>query len=92
MQLNSSWFNDKDWDDPEINIKAGISYIKELAINPYLNTWYGVVICYNAGTKWIKDGAIPSEASLDYAENVMALWQKLDKYNSMAIITSQYKH
>jgi len=76
FQLNSSWYKDENWNDPEVNIRAGCEHIKLLSQNPLINTWYGLAICYNAGTLWIKNGSEPPIKSVEYAIMVYELYNK----------------
>jgi len=76
FQTNSSWDN-SDWTDIETNVRAGILHIKILSENRLLNTWYGVAICYNAGTGWLREKKEPPESSVKYAVKVYELYNKL---------------
>lgn len=85
FQTNDSWDN-SNWTDIETNIRTGIAHIKKLSQEPLLNTWYGVAICYNAGTKWIKTGRKPPESSVKYAVKVYELYNKFTNGNVETII------
>jgi soluble lytic murein transglycosylase-like protein len=74
MQLNSSWYKDENWMDPEINIRAGCSYIKWLLSLPNMNYWT-VAVAYNCGYSRFIQG--PPEISLEYADQVFV---RLNKY------------
>ena len=79
MQLNSRYFGHIDnWRDPETNIRAGCRHLKELSQHPKIYTWWMVAVSYNCGV----DRAIsnPPHRSVQYADNVMALWCRMDKY------------
>jgi len=78
MQLNSSWFKG-DWQNPEENIRAGCLYIKGLVENPLTTTYWSVAVCYNAGTRWLTRKEKPPDRSIEYAERVMARFEKLEK-------------
>jgi soluble lytic murein transglycosylase-like protein len=70
MQLNDSWFQGN-WQDPEINIRAGCGLIKELIGKPGMNYWL-VCIAYNCGYGRLLEK--PPDASIDYANRVFARW------------------
>jgi soluble lytic murein transglycosylase-like protein len=76
MQFNSSWYSG-DWRNPETNIRAGCSLIKELTEVPEINTWFDVAICYNAGRRWLETGTPPA-SSIEYAFKV------INKYNQLS--------
>jgi len=75
FQLNSSWYNDEFWFDPETNIRAGCAYIKELMCKPGVNTWWSVAVCYNAGYGRLNN---PPETSIEYAGRVISRWRAID--------------
>jgi hypothetical protein len=91
FQTNDSW-DKSDWTDIETNIRAGVGYIKFLLSVPELNTFWDIAVSYNCGYMRFLSEDGPPSASLDYAEKVMALWQKLDRHNYLVSIPSQYKH
>ena len=66
-------------------------HIKMLMKIPELNTFWSVAVAYNCGHERFLSNK-PPESSLDYAEKVMALWQKLERNNFMVAIPNQYKH
>ena len=76
FQLNSSWYNDEFWFDPETNIRAGCAYIKELMSKPGVNTWWSVAICYNAGYGRLNN---PPDTSIEYAGRVISRWRAMDR-------------
>jgi soluble lytic murein transglycosylase-like protein len=76
MQLNSKYFADIDWRDPETNIRAGCQHIKKLMNLPGLNTYWAVACVYNCGyARFITDG--PMEDTINYAGCVMVRWKEL---------------
>jgi len=82
MQLNSSWFNG-DWQDPETNIRAGCLLIRELS-EKGLNYWQ-VAIAYNCGYWRLISTRGPPNESIDYANRVLARWEKLEKERTARI-------
>jgi soluble lytic murein transglycosylase-like protein len=76
MQLNTSWYKDPNWDDPETNIRAGCKHIKMLRSQGL--TWYEVAIAYNCGLQKLRSGK-PPNSSIDYAARVFEVWATLDK-------------
>jgi soluble lytic murein transglycosylase-like protein len=68
MQLNSSWFNDPNWADPETNIRAACLHVKWLITAFHFNLWQ-TAIAYNAGYVSVLRGA-PPNSSIDYANAV----------------------
>ena len=79
MQLNSSWFNDEKWADPEVNLRAGIKHIKMLMGKHKGTSWWALAVSYNAGYSWLVNNHAPPTASLDYADKVMREWEELEK-------------
>jgi soluble lytic murein transglycosylase-like protein len=77
MQLNSSWYKDKNWMDPETNIRAGCEHIKWLLSLPNMNYWT-VVVSYNCGYSRFIQG--PPEISLDYADQVFIRLNQYRRY------------
>ena len=75
MQLNSSWFHHKKWDDPEINIRAGCSHIKTLLSRNEIKTYWMAALAYNAGFGKIHN---PPESSVKYAYRVMKKYRELN--------------
>jgi len=75
FMLNSSWYNDEFWFDPETNIRAGCAYIKELMSKPGVNTWWSVAVCYNCGYGRLNN---PPDASIEYAGRVISRWRAMD--------------
>jgi soluble lytic murein transglycosylase-like protein len=78
MQLNSRYYGHINWDDPEINIRAGCLHIKALMNKPELNTYWAVAVAYNCGYGRFISARGPPTVSLDYAERVMARWRELE--------------
>ena len=74
MQLNSSWYTG-DWQDAEVNIRAGCLHIKQLK-DRGLNYWQ-TAIAYNAGYSRLASGK-PPDSSIEYANRVLAKWQELE--------------
>ena len=58
--------NKEDLFNPEINIKIGLKYYRNL-LDKYNNNYYLAIIAYNAGIgnvdKWIQEGSIKEDAS-----------------------------
>lgn len=79
MQLNSSWYNDENWKDPEANLRAGIKHIKWLMGKHKGTSWWALAVSYNAGYSWLVNNHAPPMASLDYADKVMMEWEELEK-------------
>ena len=75
FMLNSSWYNDEFWFDPETNIRAGCAYIKELMSKPGVNTFWSVAVVYNCGYGRLNN---PPETSIEYAGRVISRWQSMD--------------
>jgi soluble lytic murein transglycosylase-like protein len=75
MQLNSSWFNDPQWNDPEVNITAAAKHIAELRLKKL--SWWQVAIAYNCGFYRLSD---PPAKSIDYAVAIYDVWQRYDKH------------
>ena len=63
MELNVS---EEDLFNPDLNIKIGLKYYKEL-MDKYNNNYQMAIVAYNAGIgnvdKWIKDGVIKEDGS-----------------------------
>lgn len=75
MQLNSRYYGNIDWRDPEINIRAGIQHIKALMQKPELNTYWSIACAYNCGaSRFIERG--PPLSSTYYADRVMKRYRK----------------
>ena len=85
MQLNSEYFGCIEWRDPETNIRAGCRLIKELIVKQEINTYWTVAVCYNAGTRWLKQKEKPPDSSIEYAERVMNRWAVLERYRPVLI-------
>ena len=79
MQLNSSWFDDENWRDPETNLRAGIKHIKKLMDIHKGTSWWALAVSYNAGHSWLVNNHEPPRASLDYADEIMRKWEELEK-------------
>lgn len=75
MQLNSRYYGDIDWRDPETNIRAGCIHIRELIKRPETSTWWSVALAYNCGIGRITD---PPTSSISYANAVNL---KYNQYN-----------
>jgi soluble lytic murein transglycosylase-like protein len=80
MQLNSSWFNDSNWQDAETNIRAGIIFLIYLyeqtkRVSP---NWYAAIVSYNCGLNWFYVNESPPDCSIDYAISVMQIWANID--------------
>jgi len=76
MQLNSANYGHIAWDNPEVNIRAGCTHIKNLMKEPGINTYWAVAVAYNCG--YAKFANEPPKASLDYGDRVMARWRSLE--------------
>jgi soluble lytic murein transglycosylase-like protein len=77
MQLNDSWFRG-DWQDPEINVRAGCLLLKELMGKPGMNFWQ-VCVAYNCGYgRFLKEP--PPDSSIEYANRVFARWNVYRRY------------
>jgi hypothetical protein len=74
MQLNNSWFQNEQWDNPVINIGAACGHIQMLRALGY--NWWQTAIAYNCGTGRMKD---PPAVSLTYATRVFEIWADRDK-------------
>lgn len=80
MQLNSSWFNDDNWDCAETNIRAGCQHLRFMydatkAKSPY---WWAAIVSYNCGLRWHKNNSEPPVHSINYANSIIKLWFELD--------------
>ena len=76
MQLNSSWFRHDEWDNPEINIRAGCSHIKRLLDRHEIQTYWMAALAYNAGIGKIHD---PPKSAVNYAYRVMEKYMELSR-------------
>jgi len=85
MQLNSSWFNGN-WQDPEINIRAGILHIKYLMEQTPLYTFWAVAAAYNCGYSRFVSTRGPPDSTIDYAGRVMNRWKALEGRYIMPVI------
>ena len=79
MQLNSSWYNDENWKDPEANLRAGIKHIKGLMEIHKGTSWWALAVSYNAGSSWLINNHDPPKDSVLYADKVMEEWEELEK-------------
>jgi soluble lytic murein transglycosylase-like protein len=70
MQLNSSWYTDAGWADPETNIRAACVHVKWLK-NNYNFNWWQVAVAYNAGHNAVLKERVPNK-SIEYANKVIA--------------------
>jgi membrane-bound lytic murein transglycosylase MltF len=75
MQLNSSWYNDADWADPEANLAASAKHIAMLRSKGL--SWWHTAIAYNCG---IGRAYNPPPSSVQYAADVLAAWERIDPY------------
>jgi len=78
MQLNSEFYGNIKWRDPETNIRAGCLHIKELMSKPELNTYWSVAVAYNCGYARYLNNKTPPRSSLEYADRVIARWYTLE--------------
>ena len=78
MQLNSGWYSDANWADPETNIRAGCQHIRWIMSLPEVNTFWAVAVVYNAGHSKLHN---PPKRSLDYANRVIDRWNELEGRN-----------
>lgn len=76
MQLNSKYYGNINWSDPETNIRAGCLHIKNLINTPGINTYWEVAISYNCGYYRFISGE-PPESSVEYGCRVMRRWYEL---------------
>jgi len=74
MQLNSSWYKDENWPDPETNIRAGCAHIKQILSLPEVNTYWSAAVVYNAGYSRLNN---PPDQTIEYANKVMRRWAEL---------------
>ena len=77
MQLNSRYYGDIDWRDPEVNIRAGCLHIKALMDHPGLNTYWDVAVSYNCGYWRFISEEGPPMVSIEYGCKVMKRWLDL---------------
>jgi soluble lytic murein transglycosylase-like protein len=76
MQLNSHYYGNINWADPETNIRTGCLHIKTLIETPGLNTYWDVAASYNCGAyRFLNEG--PPPQTIDYACRVMLRWSAL---------------
>lgn len=76
MQLNSYVFKSLvAWDDPAVNIAAGVTHIKVLSAQ--CTTWWEVALAYNCGFGRMHSELGPPQSSLRYADRVIAIWHEL---------------
>jgi soluble lytic murein transglycosylase-like protein len=80
MQLNSSWFTDNRWCEPEINVKHAAMFISMLRSTGL--TWWQVAVAYNCG---LGNMAEPPNSSIDYAVQVFETWASYDRGFSLYI-------
>jgi soluble lytic murein transglycosylase-like protein len=75
MQLNTSWYTDDNWADPETNITAAAKHI--LFLKSFANfNWYQVCVAYNCGVARMNN---PPEKSIAYAIKVFEVWALYDR-------------
>jgi soluble lytic murein transglycosylase-like protein len=77
FQLNSYVYPDVEWDDPETNIRLGITHLKWLARMECHNTYWAVAISYNAGHSYLLNKMVPPDSSIDFANKVMKTYTEL---------------
>jgi hypothetical protein len=82
FQLNSSWY-DGEWQNPELNIRAGCKHIKQLMDAKGIYTFWSVAVVFNCGLWRLTN---PPEKSIEYANRVMHQWQEMDKANFRTVI------
>jgi len=79
FQLNSLVYGtDWNWRDPETNIRAGMEHIVGLLNREWMQTYWQMIVCYNAGTQWSIENRQPPASSLDFADRVIAKWAELE--------------
>jgi len=83
MQLNSCWFVDENWSDPETNIRAGCTLIREILSMPKVNTYWSAAVVYNAGYGRL---TTPPESAIEYANRVVMKWRELDRFYYRVLI------
>jgi len=74
FQLNSSWYKDDNWKDPESNIKAGCLHIKQIMESPSAYTYWDVAIIFNSGHMRLNN---PPAQTIEYATKVMSTWLEI---------------
>jgi len=77
MQLNSEYYGNINWSEPETNIRAGCLHIKKLMNMKEFNTYWAVAVAYNCGHVSFLNNKIP-RSSIEYASRVMERWCKLE--------------
>jgi soluble lytic murein transglycosylase-like protein len=85
MQLNSAYYGDIDWRDPETNIRAGCMHIKTLMQDRRLNTFWGVAVAYNCGIGRFFGSGPPIE-STRYADRVMEKYKELAGWRTLEML------
>jgi len=75
FQLNSSWYKDANWTDPEANIRAGCIHLKGILDLPDVNTYWLAAVVYNAGYDRINN---PPERTIFYANQIMSRWTEFN--------------
>jgi len=88
FQLNSVWYKNPEWNDPEQNIRDGVKRIKWLMSLPEINTYWAVALAYHSGLEGMKD---PLKKQLEYADNVINKWNELSGGNALTIIRGGVK-
>jgi hypothetical protein len=73
MQLNSSWYNDENWADPETNIRHAAMLISKLRSAGL--AWYQIAVAYNCGIGRLD---APPNSSIEYAIKIFKLWSQYD--------------
>lgn len=76
MQLNSKYFSNIDWQDPETNIRAACLHIKALMSMPQIKTYWAVAVSYNCGYARFTNAG-PPQRTIEYANRVMERWRVL---------------
>ena len=87
MQLNSRYYGEINWRDPETNIRAGCMHIKALIDDPApgLNTYWAIAVVYNCGIGRFLDTG-PPLCSIEYGNNVIKRWNELTNGNAAIIL------
>lgn len=85
MQLNSRVFEHVKWDDPRVNIEAGVQLIKDLSTK--CSTWWEVAVAYNCGIGRMRSRQGPPKQSLTYADRVMSIWGELTRLEYLPVLT-----
>jgi soluble lytic murein transglycosylase-like protein len=88
MQLNSRYYGDIEWQNPETNIRAGCQHIKRLMDYPGIYTFWAVAAAYNCGEgRFLGEG--PPPQTIEYANNVMKRWSELTNGNITVLLAGK---